>query len=130
MKCNFCGKELPQDADFCPECGMIISLDGSDDAQSGTSDFEIPEYEPNVFKAMDFEEEEAQPAMELEADSREETAVVVEAIPEYIPEAAPEAGEAELDTAVEDIFAPDYEEEEEERELKPWENGYVNKIAI
>ena len=27
MYCNFCGKEIPDDVKFCPECGRIIAED-------------------------------------------------------------------------------------------------------
>lgn len=104
MKCNYCGKELPQNADFCPECGMIISLGDSEEPAKDTSEVQIPEFTPNVFKTMDFEAEESQQAMELEADNAEETAPVVEAIPEYIPE--PEVKNEQI---VEDGFAPEEE---------------------
>ncbi len=131
MKCNYCGKELPQDADFCPECGMIISLDGTEEPQTEENEVEIPESEPNVFKAMDFEEEEARPAMELEADEKEESAVVVEVIPEYVPEAEEAEEKAEEVKEAEPVFAPDeYKPQEiivsaEANEEAPAEDGFA-----
>ena len=120
MKCSFCGKELEAGAEFCPECGMILSLGGVTDEPETTAEQEpeIPEYTPNVFKAMDFEEEPVLPAMELEVTDTEETAVVVEAIPEYVNEEAQTADEveepveqsAEEAAEEEEIFeAPEYD---------------------
>ena len=85
MKCGFCGKELTEGAEFCPECGMILSLGGitNEPDEVKAEELEIPEYTPNVFRAMDFEQEPDEPAMELEASTMEETAEVVEIIPEY-----------------------------------------------
>ena len=73
MKCSFCGKELPQGAEFCPECGMILSLGGAVEEKeaSAEAEVEIPEYTPNVFQAMDFEEEVSEPAKELEVTDEE-----------------------------------------------------------
>ena len=31
MKCGFCGSELENGAQFCPNCGMIISLGDEND---------------------------------------------------------------------------------------------------
>lgn len=120
MKCSFCGKELTDGAEFCPECGMILSIGGVSEepevkAEAEKED-EVPEYTPNVFKAMDFEEEPAQPAMELEVNDTEETAVVVEAVPEYVaeieePEEAEEAEqEVQEEAEAEEIYAaPEYD---------------------
>ncbi len=126
MKCNYCGKELPQGADFCPECGMIISLDGSNEAEKEVNEVEVPEFTPNVFKAMDFEEEKAEPAMELEADTKEEKAVVVEAIPEYVPEAEVEDGFADEG---EEIFIQ-HEEAPQQAEAAPAEDGFADDIIV
>lgn len=132
MKCNFCGNELPAGADFCPECGMIISLGGTEDSKAEAAEpaaeevaeevAEMPDFTPNVFKTMEFNEEPAVAAAELEVNAQEETAPVVEAIPEYVaqepaytePEApaqpevyAQPVEEAPVaDTATEEIFAP------------------------
>ena len=87
MKCSFCGKKLEEGAEFCPECGMILSLGGvTNEPDESKIEAEVPEYVPNVFRAMDFEEEAAEPARELEVSDAEETAVVVEAIAEYTDE--------------------------------------------
>jgi len=120
MKCGFCGKELTEGAEFCPECGMILSLGGVSEEPEVKSEaeeeLEIPEYTPNVFKAMDFEEEPAQPAMELEASDEEETAVVVEAIPEYVDET--EEAEA-IEEAEEEMQEEAVAEEQEETFVAP-----------
>ncbi len=92
MKCSYCGNELEKGADFCPECGMILGLaEASDDKKNETvteePEFKVPEYTPNVFTAIDEEEEEPDaPAAELESDSKEETVPVTENIPEYVSE--------------------------------------------
>lgn len=118
MKCSYCGKELPAGAEFCPECGMILSLGGAVEEKEAPAEaeVEIPEYTPNVFQAMDFEEEVSEPARELEATDVEEEAPVVEIIPEHVneqeAEIAPEA-EAEApvpEMAEQEIFAvPEYD---------------------
>ncbi|MBQ7117703.1 MAG: SH3 domain-containing protein [Clostridia bacterium] len=88
MKCSYCGNELEKGADFCPECGMILGLNESREEKKSEAEepeFRVPEYTPNVFKAIDAEEEEpSAPAMELEADVQEETVPVTENIPEYV----------------------------------------------
>ena len=40
MKCSFCGKELEAGAEFCPECGMILSLGGVTDEPETTAEQE------------------------------------------------------------------------------------------
>ena len=129
MKCGFCGKELTEGAEFCPECGMILSLGGvtNEPDEKEINEVEIPEYTPNVFRAMDFEEVETEPAMELEITDVEETAEVVEIIPEYteaeeIVEAVEveDAAEAEEEEAVEaDVEQVAVEEEEIEEFAVP-----------
>ncbi len=90
MKCSYCGNELEKGADFCPECGMILGLSESREEEKNKTEepeFTVPEYTPNVFKAIDVEEEEpAVPAMELESDGKEEEVPVTENIPEYVSE--------------------------------------------
>ena len=132
MKCGFCGKELTEGAEFCPECGMILSLGGVIDEvdvkENEVNEVEVPEFTPNVFRAMDFEQEQEVPAMELEVTDEEETAEVVEIIPEYVKpveepsetvaeEAAEEAAaealqaveEAQESEAQEEFLAPEYD---------------------
>ncbi len=122
MKCSYCGKELPDGAEFCPECGMILSLGGAVEEKEAPAEaeVEIPEYTPNVFQAMDFEEEVSEPARELEAADVEEEAPVVEIIPEHVNEEEAEAEEApeaeiaseaaEPEMAEQEIFAvPEYD---------------------
>ncbi len=115
MKCSFCGKELEAGAEFCSGCGMILSLGGASEEPETTTEQnpEIPEYTPNVFKAMDIEQEPAVPAMELEVDDAEETAVVVEAIPEYVND------EAETVTPTDEEEALSDEAQEEEIFVAP-----------
>lgn len=128
MKCNFCGHELPKDADFCPECGMIISLGDMPDEENKTieNEAEVPEFTPNVFKTMDFEAETAQPAVEFKADESEETAPVVQTIPEFIPE-------QENTENIEDGFAPEViAEAASKNEFTPPEyksDSYVEPVA-
>ena len=109
MKCSFCGKELPQGAEFCPECGMILSLGGAVEEKEAPAEaeIEIPDV-PNVFQPMEFEEEVSEPAMELEAADEEEAAPVVEVIPEYVAE---EAVEEEAEEAIEEAV-PEMTEQE------------------
>ena len=123
MKCGFCGKELEEGSEFCPECGMILSLGGviDDAGNNEAAEVEVPEFTPNVFRAMDFEPEAEVPAMELEVTDEEETAEVVEIIPEYvqpaeeIQEAAIEEAEEEIIEAVEE---PEEAQEAEEEETE------------
>lgn len=109
MKCSYCGNELEKGVEFCPECGMILGLNESrEDKKSEPEEmeFKVPEYTPNVFQAIDVEEEEAPvPAMELEGNSNEEPVPVTENIPEYVsqvPEYSPvEFEDISSQTAVE-----------------------------
>lgn len=112
MKCSFCGKELTEGAEFCPECGMILSIGGVSNEPEQKVEPEVPEYTPNVFKAMDFEEEPDVPAMELEVTDAEETAVVVEAIPEYVEQ--PEEPEEIIAEAEQEVWEESAAEEPEE----------------
>ena len=48
MKCSFCGNELENGAQFCPSCGMIISL--GDDGDNNEKD-SVVESVYNVFKS-------------------------------------------------------------------------------
>lgn len=108
MKCSFCGKELEQGAEFCPECGMILSLGDVDTDNNEIENTEVPEFTPNVFRGMEFEEEPQIPAMELEVEENEEIAPVVEAIPEF--SAAEEPQQEAVEETVEDGFAvPEYD---------------------
>ena len=50
MKCGFCGSELENGAQFCPNCGMIISLDDANDAATENEDT-VVESVYNVFKS-------------------------------------------------------------------------------
>ena len=122
MKCGFCGKELEEGSEFCPECGMILSLGGviDDAGNNEAAEVEVPEFTPNVFRAMDFEPEAEVPAMELEVTDEEETAEVVEIIPEYV-QPVEEAQEVAIEEAEEEIVEATEEvqdDEEEETEIQ------------
>lgn len=113
MKCSYCGNELEKGAEFCPECGMILGLNETREEKNSAKqepEFKVPEYTPNVFKAMDIEEEADAPAAELEADTAEETVEVAESIPEFVAE-APEYVPAEI-SEFEDISSGDETEED------------------
>ena len=84
MKCGFCGNELENGAQFCPNCGMIISLGEENDvAQENDS---VVESVYNVFKS-NIEKEKKEPpaemAKELEADPTEEKVEFVMSLPEF-----------------------------------------------
>lgn len=145
MKCSYCGNELEKGADFCPECGMILGLaeesaDKKSEPVTEEEEFKVPEYTPNVFEAIDVEDEEpATPAAELEGDSKEEFVPVTENIPEYVSEVptefedissvSPEADEADTDSA-EDFAQEDAESQEElsAPEYVPAPDIYRNSI--
>ena len=86
MKCSFCSNELESGAEFCPHCGMILSL-GNDDtsAKETKTENEVQEKTENVFNpGSPIAEEDFHVAMELEPDTTEEYVPVVEGIPEYV----------------------------------------------
>ena len=58
MKCSFCGNELENGAQFCPACGMIISLGEDGD---GNENDAVVESVYNVFKSnIEKEKKEAE----------------------------------------------------------------------
>ena len=85
MKCGFCGSELENGAQFCPNCGMIISLDDSYESATENSDT-VVESVYNVFKSnieKQQEKEAIQQAVELQADPTEEKVEFVMSLPEF-----------------------------------------------
>ena len=85
MKCGFCGNELENGAQFCPNCGMIISL-GEENDQTQENDA-VVESVYNVFKSnIEKEKKETavtETAKELEADPTEEKVEFVMSLPEF-----------------------------------------------
>ena len=85
MKCGFCGNELENGAQFCPNCGMIISL-GEENDQAQENDA-VVESVYNVFKSnIEKEKKETavtETAKELEADPTEEKVEFVMSLPEF-----------------------------------------------
>ncbi len=98
MKCSYCGYELPDGAEFCENCGMIMGF-GDEKKDKATAKSEGDEYTPNIFQALDFEEEDFDiAAMELPASDEEETVEVTHNIPEYVSSPEDEVkAEAESD---------------------------------
>ena len=84
MKCGFCGNELENGAQFCPNCGMIISL--GEENEAAQEDDAVVESVYNVFKS-NIEKEKKEPAKqtakELEADPTEEKVEFVMSLPEF-----------------------------------------------
>ena len=136
MKCSFCSNELEAGAQFCPHCGMILSLSDEEPAEVTTPAEQIVEEKSeNVFNAdSPINEEEFHVAMELEPNTTEEFVDVVEGIPEYVsafpePEVIAEAEEeAEVEPEVKeevenvDVYSGTAEAESEpEKEVVPVE---------
>ena len=121
MKCSYCGYELPDGAEFCENCGMIMGF-GDEKKEKAAEKADLDEYTPNIFEAIDFEEEDTDiAAMELPASDNEETVEVTHNIPEYVsspedeivadytdePEKAFEESEKTLSEAIEALPAVD-----------------------
>ena len=121
MKCSYCGYELPDGAEFCENCGMIMGF-GDEKKEKAADKTNLDEYTPNIFEAIDFEEEDPDiAAMELPASDNEETVEVTHNIPEYVsspedeivadytdePEKAFEEAEKALSEAIEALPAVD-----------------------
>lgn len=86
MKCGFCGNELEQGSEICPNCGMIISLGGDDENRED----KVVESVYNVFKSnVTNENNEKEKAQELEADPTEEKVEFVMSLPEFDEAAEP-----------------------------------------
>ena len=99
MKCTFCGNNVPDGSEICPECGMILSLDGVNDA-----DITVPAFTPNVFGSEPIKTPEMPEGYEESAFSSEISA------PEYKAESIPaenKAEEAVCDTAADTPVAED-----------------------
>ena len=124
MKCSFCSNELEAGAQFCPHCGMILSLGEEETpAQETQNTPAVEEKTENVFTAQPpIAEESFHVAMELEADDTEEFVPVVEGIPEYVsafPEEQQES-EQEVENETEEPAAAEaVKEEEPETEAVP-----------
>ena len=131
MKCGFCGSELENGAQFCPNCGMIISLDDANDAATENEDT-VVESVYNVFKSnIEKKEAEKQQAVELKADPTEEKVEFVMSLPEFdefiaepikveeesevaeSPEETAEDAEPEAEAEVEEATEPECPAEEE-----------------
>ena len=132
MKCSFCGNELENGAQFCPSCGMTISL--GDDGDNNEKD-SVVESVYNVFKGnIDKEKQETakqETAKELEINPAEEKVEFVMSIPEFeeydaepikapepleIPDHSADAPEVK-ETIVEDVTAADDDSAEEMEDL-------------
>lgn len=88
MKCTFCGNNVPDGSELCPECGMILSLGGGDEG-----DITVPAYTANVFGSEPIK------APEL-PDDYEKSAFDTEiSVPEYNPDSIEVSGES-VDEAV------------------------------
>ena len=88
MKCTFCGNNVPDGSELCPECGMILSLGGSDEG-----DITVPAYTANIFGSEPIK------APEL-PDDYEKSAFDTEiSVPEYNPDSIEVSGES-VDEAV------------------------------
>ncbi len=124
MKCSYCGNELENSAEFCPQCGMILGIDNSKEGKEKDSQeevFRVPEYIPNVFTPVEQETEEEETAQQLEADPEEEIVPVTENIPEYVssvpegePLELPEENEEEIAEEAEKVYEEETEETSEE----------------
>ena len=131
MKCSFCGNNVPDSSELCPECGMILSLDGGDEG-----DITVPVYTNNVFGSepiiapevpdasdeADFEAEISVPEYNpdnivLNDESEGEVGEVVE---EEVSDAAfaDDATELVDDTASDEIVQEDADEESELEEVQ------------
>ena len=110
MKCGFCGNELENGAQFCPNCGMIISL-GEENEATQEKDT-VVESVYNVFKSNVEKEEKKtaseETAKELKADPTEEKVEFVMSLPEFDDYAA------EPIKAPEHIEIPDHSVKNEE----------------
>ena len=107
MKCGFCGNELENGAQFCPNCGMIISL--GEENETAQENDTVVESVYNVFKSNIEKEKKETPvaqAKELAVDPTEEKVEFVMSLPEF--------GEyvAEPIKAPEHIEIPDHSVEE------------------
>ena len=135
MKCSYCGHELNDGAEFCDNCGMIMGFGDEKESKpaENTAETEMAdEYTPNVFEALDFDEEELQEvAMELPVSEVEETVEVSLNIPEYVSLTEEELAEsvAAAETAAEETEA-EVEAANEETEIKEEEPAVAEGALI
>ncbi len=94
MKCSFCGNNVPEGSELCPECGMILSLDDGE-----SQEVSIPEYTPNVFgsEPLKVPEPVKEPSEEFVID-----------VPEYDPDSIV------INIPEEEVVATEYVEPEVE----------------
>lgn len=79
MKCNYCGKELENGTEICPECGMILSFGGETDDSNPTVESVM-----NVFRGKTHSKADSPAAaQEIPVDPAEETVEIVESLPEF-----------------------------------------------
>ncbi len=119
MKCGFCGNELENGAQFCPNCGMIISL--GEENESAQENDAVVESVYNVFKS-NIEKEAKAPAVnptaqELDIDPTEEKVEFVMSLPEF------------EDYIAEPIKAPEAEEKAEEPAEEAVEEAPREEVA-
>ncbi len=124
MKCGFCGNELENGAQFCPNCGMIISL--GDENETSQENDTVVESVYNVFKSNIEKEKKESPietAKELAVDPTEEKVEFVMSLPEF------EEYVAEPIKAHEHIEIPDHSVKEEVSEAVEVEPETAEEIA-
>lgn len=47
MFCRKCGKQIPDDSDFCPKCGTRNAIDIElEDVDDDNNDFDVPNHQP------------------------------------------------------------------------------------
>ncbi len=123
MKCGFCGSELENGAQFCPNCGMIISLGDENDNSNENSDA-VVESVYNVFKSNIEKQPQPEPkAVELQADPKEEKVEFVMSLPEF------DEYSAEPMKVPEHIEVPDHSKDIEEKEEIPQETETATEEA-
>lgn len=102
MKCGFCGNELENGAEICPNCGMIISLG----AENEGKDDKVVESVYNIFKSnVSADSRKAEKAQELEADPTEEKVEFIMSLPEFDEAAEPIKEQAPAEYAPEEAAA-------------------------
>lgn len=118
MKCSYCGHELSDGAEFCDNCGMIMGF-GDEKKPDSQANITESDYTPNIFQALDFEDEELDiAAMELPVSDYEETVEVSHNIPEYVSSPEDEAEESTAEEKEDDDF-PKIEADFEAPEYTP-----------
>ena len=121
MKCGFCGSELENGAQFCPNCGMIISLGEENDTSNENSDA-VVESVYNVFKSnIEKQPQPEEKAVELQVDPTEEKVEIVMSLPEF------DEYSAEPMNVPEHIEIPDHSKDVAENTKAP-ENADVESV--